>query len=135
MYNRYYDCQSQLAYGLQPEMSPLPSCQFPSYKSFPFHQTGLDIFELFASSNSTTNNKRYGLIFTCMTTRAVHMEMRHDLSSDATLTALRRFFARRGSPSEIRSDNKTNLTAIEKELITILDSSSMNQFFGYHQIS
>ena len=58
-----------------------------------------------------------------MTTRAVHLEMCHDLSSDATLTALRGIFARRGTPSEICSDNATNFTAAE------------NHFLGYHQIS
>ena len=99
----------------------------------PLRQT--DFFGPFASNNSTTYSKRFGLIFTCMTTGAVHLEMGHDLSSDANLTALRRFFARRGTPSEIRSDNATNFTAAEKELMTTFDSSSMNQFFEYHQIS
>ena len=142
MYNSCYDCRCQLAYGLQSEISPLPSCRFPSDKPFLFQQTGLfgplrqtEFFGPFASNNSTTYSKRYGLIFTCMTTRAVHLEMGHDLWSDANLTALRRFFARRGTLSEIRSDNATNFTAAEKELMTTFDSSSMNQFFGYHQLS
>ena len=111
IYNSCYACRRQLAYGLQPEMSPLHSCRFPSDKPFPFQQTGLDIFGHFASNNSTTYNKRYGLIFTCMTTWAVHLEMCHDLSSDAALTALRRFFARRSTPSEVRSDNATNFSS------------------------
>ena len=123
MCNSCYNCRRQLAYGLQPEKSLLPSCRFLSDKSFPFQQTGLDFFGSFASNNSTTFSKPYGLIFTCMTTRAVHLEMCHDLSSDATLTALRRIFARRGTPSEICSDNATNFTAAE------------NHFLGYHQIS
>ena len=58
-----------------------------------------------------------------MTTRAVHLEVCHDLSSDATLKALRRIFARRCIPSQIRSDKETIFTAAE------------NNFFGYHQIS
>ena len=135
MSNSCYDCRRHLAYGLQPEMSPLLSCQFPSDKPLPFQQTSLDIFEPYASNKSTTYTKRYGLIFTGMTTRSVHLEMCHDLSSDAILTALRRFIARRGTPSEIRSDNATNVKAAEKERMTTFDSSSMNQVFGYHQTS
>ena len=41
-----------------------------------------------------------------MTTRAVHLEMCHDLSSDATRTTLRRFFARRGTLSNIYTSRK-----------------------------
>ena len=113
-------------------MSHLPSYRFSSDKPFPFQQTGLDIF---ASNNSTTFNKRYGQIFTCLTTGTVHLEMCHDLSSDTTLTALRRFFAKRGTPSEISSDNATKFSAAEKDLMTTFKSSSMNLFCEYHQIS
>ena len=105
-------------------MSPLPSYRFSSDKPFPFQQTGLDIF---ASNNSTTYNKRYGQIFTCLKTGAVHLEMCRDLSSDKTLTALRRFFAKRGIPSEISSDNATKFSAAEKDLMTTFESSSMNR--------
>ena len=70
-----------------------------------------------------------------MTTRAVHLEMGHDLSSDTSLTTLGPFFARKGTHSEISSENSTNFTAAEKELMTTFDGTSMNQFFGYHQIS
>ena len=134
MYNSYYDCRL-LAYGFQPELSPLPSCQLPLYTPLPYQQTGFDLFGPFASNNSTTYNKRYGLILTYMTTRAVHLEIGHDLSSDTSLTTLGPFFARKGTHSEISSENSTNFTAAEKELMTTFDGTSMNQFFGYHQIS
>ena len=101
------------------------------------------IFGPFASNNSTTYSKRYGLIFTCMATHAVHLEMCHDLSlHKSALTEFWRDFwsfadrnSRRGIPSEIRSDNATNSTAAEKKLMTTFDSSLKNQVFGYHQIS
>ena len=61
MCNSCYNYRRQLAYRLQPEMSPLPF-RFPSDKSFPFQQTGLFIFGPFASNHSTTYSKQYGLI-------------------------------------------------------------------------
>ena len=51
-----------------------------------------------------------------MTTRAVHLEIAGDLSSDSFILSLRRFIARRGNVKNIRSDNGTNFIGAEKEL-------------------
>ena len=60
--------------------------------------------------------KRYGVLFTCLTVRAVHIEVAQSLDTSSFINALRRFIARRGSPLVIRLDNGTNLTSGEKEL-------------------
>lgn len=60
--------------------------------------------------------KRYGVLFTCLTMRAVHIEVAHSLDTDACINALRRFFSRRGQVSVIRSDNGTNFIGVEREL-------------------
>ena len=60
--------------------------------------------------------KRYGVLFTCLAVRPVHIEVAHSLDTSSFINALRRFIARRGSPHVIRSDNGTNLTSGEKEL-------------------
>jgi hypothetical protein len=60
--------------------------------------------------------KRYGVLFTCLSIRAVHLEIAHSLTSDSTVMAIRRFISRRGSPTVIYSDNGTNLRKANKEL-------------------
>lgn len=60
--------------------------------------------------------KRYGVLFTCLTTRAVHIEIAHTLDTDSCLNAFRRFVCRRGQVAIMRSDNGTNLVATEREL-------------------
>ena len=60
--------------------------------------------------------KRYGVLFTCLASRAVHLEMAASLDTDAFINALRRFVARRGQVRVMRSDNGTNLVGGEREL-------------------
>ncbi|CAM1306567.1 Uncharacterised protein r2_g1640 [Pycnogonum litorale] len=82
-----------------------------------FHITAVDLFGPFRvriSRNKT--DKHYGIIFTCLNSRAVHLEMSTDYSTSAFLQALRRFFAIRGYPAEMRSDRGTQLIGAEKEL-------------------
>lgn len=50
-------------------------------------------------------NKAYICLFTCAIYRVVHLELTTSLSTKGFLEALRRFIARRGSPSIIYSDN------------------------------
>ena len=81
-------------------------------------------------NTSQTCDKRYGLILTCLTTRAVHIEMYHNLTLDATMAALCRFFACRGQPHLLISDNGTNFTASEKEWLKLFHQPSLQDFFG-----
>ena len=53
--------------------------------------------------------KRYGLIFTCLYSRAVHLKMLNTIETDSLINALRRFINRRGKVRELRSDQGTNL--------------------------
>ena len=60
--------------------------------------------------------KGYGCVFTCMSTRAVHIEVSSDLSTDSFVQAVCRFVSCRGPPKEIYSDNGTNFRGVEVEV-------------------
>ena len=69
--------------------------------------------------------KRYGVIFTCLALRGVHLEISHTLDTDYFFLAVRKFIDRRGQIKEIRADNGTNFLGAEKELLVMI--SGWNQ--------
>ena len=71
--------------------------------------------------------KRYGCLFTCLTTRAVHLEVACSMDTDSFINALRRFICRRGPPEIIRSDNGSNFVGAERELRKSLNSLNQVQ--------
>ncbi|XP_043064790.1 uncharacterized protein LOC122320687, partial [Drosophila ficusphila] len=60
--------------------------------------------------------KTYVCIFICFSTKAVHLELVQDLSTQAFLGALKRFILTRGKPARIWSDNATNFVGAKNEL-------------------
>ena len=86
-----------------PAEPPLPANRVN--QSRPFEHTGIDYFGPYKVKTSEGIAKAYGLIFSCLTTRAIHLELTSDMTTDRTILAIRRFIARRGSPSSILSDN------------------------------
>ena len=66
--------------------------------------------------------KRYLCLFSCLQTRAVHLEMAYGLDTDSFIRDLMRFVSRRGKPSEITSDNGKNFVGATKELKCLVGS-------------
>ena len=85
-------------------------------KKPPFTYVGVDYFGPMNVKYRRGTVKRYGCIFTCLTTRAVYIEVAHALNADSFLMALHRFVARRGKPQKLFSDNGTNFVAADREL-------------------
>ncbi|XP_076232932.1 uncharacterized protein LOC143178279 [Calliopsis andreniformis] len=69
-----------------------------------------------SAGRGKTAHKAYIAVFVCYATRAVHIELVHDYTTNAFLAALDRFVARRGIPSCIFSDNGTNFVGANREL-------------------
>jgi hypothetical protein len=57
-----------------------------------------------------------------MSTKALHLELVSDLTTNAFLAALRRFVSRRGRPTQVYSHNGTNFVGVSKELKRFLSS-------------
>ncbi len=112
-------------------MSELPELRLSPYTP-PFHFSSCDYFGPFKvkiERNKTT--KLYGVIFTCLNTRAVHLELAVDCSTMNFLQVLRRFFAVRGYPKCMISDNGTQLVGAVTELrkwIKRLDTKTLREF-------
>ena len=89
----------------------------------PFSNTAIDMFgPLHIKLNRKTLKEAQVIIFTCMTTRAVHLELVNDKTSDAFLMAFRRFASLRGHPSVCWSDCGTNFVGAQAYLQEIMRS-------------
>ena len=96
-------------------MADLPKDRItPCVPCFTF--TGLDAFGPYLIKNDRATRKRYGCLFTCMTTRAVHLEVLYSLDSESFINAFRRFIARRGMVKCIYSDQGRNFVKGEDDL-------------------
>ena len=82
----------------------------------PFTYTGVDFFGPILIKEGRKEMKRYGALYTCLVSRAVHIEIAVSLETDSFLNSLRRFIARRGPIKELRCDNGTNFVGAEREL-------------------
>ncbi|XP_069129352.1 uncharacterized protein [Argopecten irradians] len=108
-------CRKYRAPHCQQKMDNLPEERLASDEP-PFSRVGMDFFGPFELKRGRSIVKRYGVIFTCLVIRAVHLEVAASLDTDSCINAIRRLIARRGKPTFIRSDNGTNLVDAEREL-------------------
>ena len=86
-------------------MADLPDSRL-GYQQPPFTNTGVDYFGPMLVRHGRNTEKR---LFTCLTTRAVHLEIAYSLDTDSSLMAVRRMMA--------RFDDGTNFVSAEKELL------------------
>ncbi|XP_076482503.1 uncharacterized protein LOC117165311 [Bombus vancouverensis nearcticus] len=99
-------------------MGDLPAARIT--ESRPFTNVGIDYCGPFYIKERRDRNRRnikvYVAIFVCLAVKAVHIELVSDLTSEAFISALRRFIARRGFCVTIYSDNGTNFVGVNNEL-------------------
>ncbi|XP_050597872.1 uncharacterized protein LOC126925909 [Bombus affinis] len=99
-------------------MGDLPEARIPEWR--PFTNVGIDYCGLFYIKERRDRNRRkikiYAAIFVCLATKAVHIELVSDLTTDAFLAALRRLISRRGHCATILTDNGTNFVGANREL-------------------
>ena len=112
-------------------MADLPT-EIVSIKQQTLTYIGVDYFGsiyvkfLRKSRSNQAIAKRYGVIFTCLTVRAVHIELASDLTTGVTL---RRLIAHREKPKQILSDNGSNFIGADRELLEALEKLGQRKIY------
>ena len=96
-------------------MADLPGDRIVSGET-PFSRVGMYYFWPFHVKRDGISVKRYGVLFTCLATRAIHLEIAFSLDRVSCVNSITRFLSRRGTVKVIWSDNGTNLVGAEREL-------------------
>ena len=113
--HRCATCQILYKQPGQQKMSDLPADRVDVCS--PFEVTAIDVFGPFAVRNGGRGtHKRWVILFTCMTCRAVHFELLRDMSSATFINALVRFHGRRPGLRVLWSDCGTNFRGANREL-------------------
>ncbi|VDL81853.1 unnamed protein product [Nippostrongylus brasiliensis] len=111
-----------------PNMPSLPLDRVMVSK--PFQNVGCDFMGPFLSKSL---NKMYVCLYTCLTTRALHLEVVENLSAGAFLNSFIRFTSRRGIPKIMRSDCGTNFKQGERIIAAMYESDQVtgNSLMSY----
>ena len=86
--NNCFVCKRQSRVPMYQKMSNLPEDRISSNKP-PFTAVGIDYFGPFIVKRGRALVKRYGVIFTCLVIRAVHIEIAHCLDTNSFINALK----------------------------------------------
>ena len=86
------------------------------FDGLPFTNCAVDMFGPFLIKEGRKELKRYGALFTCLASRAVHIECTCSMDTDSFIQALRQFIAKRGNIRILRCDNGSNFVGTQREL-------------------
>lgn len=125
----------------EPQMADLPSTRVTPTKAFTI--SAVDFAGPFNVKihkiRRLQHIKVYLCLFICLSTKAVHLEVVMDLTSEAFVASLTRFISRRGLVSQLYSDNATNFVGaarqIRQALKQIIQQPHAQQFLSEHMIS
>ncbi|XP_067939763.1 uncharacterized protein [Watersipora subatra] len=124
-------CRKQRRPTESQKMADLPSERVNS--ASPFTYVGCDCFGPFIVKENRKELKRYGVIFTCMASRAIHVEVLDDMSTDAFINALICFIAIRGPIRQLHTDRGTNFIGAANEFAKTFKEGSHNKFTKFAQ--
>ena len=97
----------------------------------PFTYCGVDLFGPFVIKEGCKELKRYGALFTCLSSRAIHIETITSLNTDLFILCLCRFVGCRGNIRLLRSDNVSNFVGASSEFnkaFAEMDQQEINDF-------
>lgn len=117
-------CVRQRAALASQRMSDLPIMRVRPTR--PFAHTGVDCADPFlirtAKGRGQHAHKAYLVLFVCLATRAIHLELANDYTTSGFLGAYHRFTSRRGTPGDMYSDNGLNFRGANREFRSALAS-------------
>jgi hypothetical protein len=112
------DCRKLRGAPCLQRMSDLPVDRLESVA--PFTHSAVDYFGPFTVKAGRSNPKRWGVLYTCLTSRAIHIETANQLTTDSFLNSYRRFVCRRGPVKLLRCDRGSNFIGGQNELLSAL---------------
>ena len=116
-----------------PDPPPLPKARIED--PTPFSVCGVDFTGAMYIREGDGERKVYICLFTCATTRAVHLEVVLDMTVDSFMLAFRKFTSRKSLPRMMMSDNASTYLAAADELQQLLDCTSLKEALGSHGVT
>ena len=112
-------------------MGELPLCRVNATCKA-FRRVGVDyggpLFVKTSKGRGIRKTKAYICLFLCLVTKAIHIELVSDLSTNLFLAAFKRFIARRGPVSYLLSDGGINFIGAKRQLNEIFDLISSEKY-------
>ena len=124
------ECRNRSARVSAQQMAPLPTGRV-TVRRFPFEHCGIDYMCDLKVKQGRNELKRYVCIFTCLCTRATHLEVACDLSTESFLMVYRRFLAVTGAVTKVLyCDNGSNFRGAAVELKRGLERLNKKRIVG-----
>ena len=122
-----FKCRLKDAEAMKQLMAPLPALRLKSSPVWNFSM--LDLFgpiNVKDFVNQRTTRKTWGVIITCLTTRACQAYLAESFSTDHLLCVLRKHEARNGSPAEYFADLGKQIVGADRMLTEAVDNLDKN---------
>lgn len=126
-----HNCNLCKRFRVKPLSAPTKSMlpEFRAELKDPFLVTGVDFAGPIRYRMAKRKvGKAYIALFTCTSTRAVHLKLCKDLTAPEFQRALKEFVARRGSPKLMVSDNGRTFIATKKWLKTLRKNENLSSY-------
>ena len=113
-----------------PDPPPLPKIRVQD--ATPFTVTGVDFTGALHIRGKSGIENAYICLFTCASTRAVHLEVVPDLSTETFIQAFRRFASRKSLPRTMISDNAMTFSAAANTIQSLIRSTTVQDMLNRH---
>ena len=111
-----------------------PMQEFRVQECAPFFYVGLDYAGPLYVKDKEVGVKVWIALFTCGVSRALHLELVTDMTTESFLRCFKHIAARRGTPFKIISDNSKTFMSANRELLHILSDPVFKNLFAHLHI-